>query len=242
LSLDVTFPLCHDASMPTSPESAALLQATIAQIAPWVPQVDNLGRSGNWLDLYYLLDYLCFAVDRAYPEIPCSKGCSHCCHNQLFRVTQVEWEVVREGLLALPDEKRKQVMENAWRMYASHYEALEGMAEAWSDGDNISKELHVGTPKTCPFLLENRCSIYEHRPAICRGYGYSSATIGPKVSLLICQQEGPAWIRHLEAKGIEQFPMPSWNPIQRQLERLNGDEPIKPMPLWLLEEAEHLEA
>jgi Fe-S-cluster containining protein len=85
-------------------------------------------------------------------------------------------------------------------------------------------------------LVDGRCSIYAHRPAICRGYGYFSATVAGNASLLICQEEGPAWIRHLEDSQVDQIPMPNWNPVQRQLEAMNPSGEIKPLPLWLLDE------
>lgn len=224
---------------PALPPSAPLLQATIAQVAPHIPAADNLGATGDWRDIYYMLDYLCFAVDRAYPEIPCGKGCSHCCHNQVFRVTHAEWEVVRQGLLEKPAAEREAFLARAREMYGPHRADLEAMAERWTAGEKAPSELHERAPKSCPLLQDGRCSIYEHRPAICRGYGYFSATIGDTASLLICQQEGPDWIRHLEASQVDVLPMPSWNPVQRHIEQLNVGRAIKPLPLWLLEEADH---
>lgn len=224
--------------MSALPPAASLLQATIRQVALNVPQSDNLGQSDDWRDLYYNLDYLCFAVDRAYPEIPCAKGCSHCCHNQLFRVSEAEWQTVRQGLAAMPAETRAALLAKAREMYAAHRGTLEAMASYWSCGEALAPGLHESAPKSCPLLVEGRCSIYAHRPAICRGYGYFSATVSGDNALLICKQEGPAWIKHLEAAGVEEIPMPNWNPVQRQVEHLNQGRPIKPLPLWLLEEAE----
>ena len=222
---------------PKLPASASLLQATLAKTAPMLLQADNLGGSDDWLDLYYLLDYMCFAVDQAYPQIPCSKGCSHCCRTAMFRVTRAEWEVVRRGLSELPDAERAHYLAKAREVYAPHRATLEALADHWSRGEAAPAELHETTPKVCPMLgADGRCSIYAHRPAICRGYGYFSATVKSEPSLLICRQEGPAWIRHLEETQVEQLPMPNWNPIQRQLERLNPTGEIKPLPLWLLDE------
>lgn len=222
---------------PKQPPGAPLLQATIAQVAPHVASADNLGRSGDWRDLYYVLDYLCFAVERAYPEIPCTRGCSHCCHNQVFRVSRVEWEAVREGLNALPPERRAAALSRAEAMYGPHRAALEGLADHWTRKEPAPAELHQSAPKSCPMLEDGRCSVYANRPGICRGYGYFSATVGGANSLLICQQEGPDWVSHLEAAAVDVLPMPNWNPVQRHLEALNDGGPIKPLPLWLLDEA-----
>lgn len=222
-----------------TPASASLLQATIRQVAPQILESDNVGRTGDTRDLYYLLDYLCFAVDRAYPEIPCAKGCSHCCHNQLFRVSEAEWATARDGLLALPEATRLAILDQAKAMYAAHRADLEAMAQAWTHGTATPVEAVQRAPKSCPALIAGRCSIYADRPGICRGYGYFSANVAESASLLICKQEGPAWIRALEESGVDQLPMPNWNPVQRRLEAISGPGgAIKPLPLWLLEMAE----
>jgi Fe-S-cluster containining protein len=231
----------HGVMEPVLPATAALLQATIRRSAPAIPQTDNLGQSGDERDLYYLLDYLSFAVERAYPEIPCGQGCSYCCNNQVFRVTDLEWQTLKSGLLALDESQRAGVFARARAEFGAHREALEQMATLWSAHERVEPDLHRSTPKGCPMLVEGRCSVYEDRPAICRGYGYFSATIEGTASLLICQQLGPDWIRQLENAGIEQVPMPNWNPVQRQLEQLNGQGAIKPLPLWLLEMAEAID-
>jgi Fe-S-cluster containining protein len=221
------------------PATAALLQATIRTTAPAIPGADNLGESNDPRDLYYLLDYLTFAVDRAYPEIPCTKGCNHCCHNQVFRVTGVVWARVRQALLAMRPDERAAALARTQALFGAHRAALEAMAELWTRGERVPQTLHDPTPKTCPMLGgDGRCTIYDARPAICRGYGYFSATIDEEPRLLICQQEGPGWIRHLEDTGVEQLPMPNWNPVQRQLESLNQGGAIKPLSLWLLEFAD----
>ena len=225
---------------PVLPATAALLQATIRRSAPAIPTADNLGTSGDERDLYYLLDYLSFAVDRAYPEIPCARGCSHCCTNQVFRVTHAEWHVVRGALEAMTVADRQAALARAHAEFGEHRAALEAMAALWTARDLVTAELHRSTPKGCPLLVEGRCSVYEERPAICRGYGYFSAAIDGDNRLLMCQQLGPDWIRQLESAGIEQVPMPNWAPVQRQLERINGDGAIKPLPLWLLELADEL--
>jgi Fe-S-cluster containining protein len=219
------------------PPAAALLKATIAHTAPLVPQSDNLGGSNDWRDLYYVLDYFSFAVDRAYPQIPCAKGCAHCCDTNLFRVSRAEWETLKRGLAGLDVSARAEIMGRVRETFAPHHAAMAGLATAWSAGESPNPELHAATPTRCPALgADGRCMAYEHRPAICRGYGYFSATVAGTPSLLICRQEGPGWIRHLESTEVSQFPMPNWNPIQRQIDALNPSGEIKPLPLWLLED------
>lgn len=221
---------------PDTPPGAALLQATIREMAPHFGRAENLNGSGDRRDLYWLIDYLGYAVDQAYPRIPCANGCSECCDNQVFRVSTLEWAEVRQGLLALDTETRALVVAHAVTVYGPYREALEGLAAAWTAGERGDPALHKATPITCPALVNGRCSVYHERPAICRAYGYFSATVDDKPSILMCKQRGPAWLDYLMSTGTEQLPMPSWNPVQRHLEALNGGQPIKPLPLWILDE------
>ena len=220
--------------------SLSLLQATIRSVAPSIPAANNLGTSGDYFDLYWLLDYLSFAVDQAYPAHPCRQGCSECCHNQVFRVTEAEWRVAREGLLQLDPTQREGILARAETVYGPFREAMEALAAAWTAGERPDPALHRDSPKTCPALEDGRCSIYAERPAICRAYGYFSAQVEGRPSLLICHQRGPAWVEALEAEGVTDLAMPNWNPVQRQLNQLNASGVIKPLPLWLLEEAQAL--
>lgn len=221
----------------STPAGAALLQATIRDLAPSFGRATNLGETDDRADLYWLIDYLCFAVDQAYPRIPCGGGCSECCTNQLFRVSAAEWAVVRRGLAALPAGTREAVYAYNHTIYAAHRANLEGLAAAWTAGERAAPALHADTPSPCPMLIDGRCGVYADRPAICRAFGYFSATVDDKASILMCHQRGPDWIRALEADGVENLPMPSWNPIQRKVEELNGRRPIKPLPLWLLDDS-----
>jgi len=51
-----------------------------------------------------------------------------------------------------------------------------------SDGDK--EILCVGKPgQRCPFVKDNRCSIYEDRPAVCRKFGEERELQCPKAKL-----------------------------------------------------------
>lgn len=85
-------------------------------------------------------------VLRYAEHIECRAGCSDCC-SQSFLVSEVEGALLREGLLGLESAARSEVIQRA-----RSYEAGSGQA--------------------CPALSSSgRCTIYEHRPRICRKYG-----------------------------------------------------------------------
>lgn len=79
-------------------------------------------------------------------QIQCKAGCSDCCH-QTFRVSEIEGELLREGLSKLGEETRHDIEQRARR---------------WNPD--------VRDP--CPVLSqEGHCRLYDHRPRICRKYG-----------------------------------------------------------------------
>lgn len=79
-------------------------------------------------------------------HIQCAPGCSQCCH-QSFRVSELEGELLREGLSTLDEPTRNDILRRA-RAYVPDQR----------------------TP--CPVLSnDGRCRLYEHRPRICRKYG-----------------------------------------------------------------------
>lgn len=85
-------------------------------------------------------------VERYREHIQCRAGCSDCCH-QTFRVSEIEGAWLREGLAALPDDERADILERA---------------RAWQPDGR----------RPCPVLGDDdRCRLYAHRPRICRKYG-----------------------------------------------------------------------
>ncbi len=113
------------------------------QRAPGEPG-DERGRLRRHLTI---LDRDVDAVMRAHPgSVECRPGCSECCH-QTFRVSELEGEMLPEAWPPRRPEERAAIVERA-RAYTA--EARE----------------------PCPVLnSEGCCSLYEHRPRICRKYG-----------------------------------------------------------------------
>jgi hypothetical protein len=91
------------------------------------------------------------------PERPpaCRPGCAHCCY-QAVGVSAPEVFAIYDHLRATrpPDE-----LESAVRRIREADDRTRGMTSA----DRLSPDL------PCPFLDEERCTIYEVRPLACRG-------------------------------------------------------------------------
>lgn len=92
-------------------------------------------------------------------HLTCRAGCSGCCHHHLS-VFSVEAAHVRRAVAALPAETRARVAQQA---------RLVNAREA------------AGAAVACPLLVDDRCSIYEARPLICRTQG---------LPLLIAAEDG----------------------------------------------------
>lgn len=93
------------------------------------------------------------AIRGDYPDWLCRMGCDGCCHRlaEIPRLTNEEWDWLREGLVALPKESLREI-------------ELEVAAL-------IEQPLR---PIVCPLLNRSTgvCQVYAHRPVACRTYGF----------------------------------------------------------------------
>lgn len=76
-------------------------------------------------------------------EMKCKEGCSKCCYTDIS-IFKVESERIKDWFNSKDEEAQK----NLKRLWSTQNEA-----------------------KACPFLYEEKCSIYDVRPVICRTQG-----------------------------------------------------------------------
>jgi Fe-S-cluster containining protein len=106
--------------------------------------------SNSYRQLIEQVDELTAKLSVHYAShLVCRAGCSGCCHHHLS-VFAVEAEAVREAIVALPNQIRGVIEQQA---------------------REVIKREAACEPVACPLLVENRCSIYEARPLICRTQG-----------------------------------------------------------------------
>lgn len=83
----------------------------------------------------------------------CAKGCDACCRQlaDVPRLSAAEWDLLREGLAALPAERLRAI--------GRDIAALAGSP---------------ARPVVCPLLdqASGACPVYAHRPVACRSYGF----------------------------------------------------------------------
>lgn len=111
--------------------------------------------------VFWLRREAALVADAASGVAACKTGCAHCCHISVL-VAEPEAKEIGRAI------GRKPAAVPVDRFFTGA-EALDevdgGNAAATAKRDVVSQEA-LGVP--CPFLIENRCSIYAHRPLACR--------------------------------------------------------------------------
>ena len=108
-------------------------------------------------------------------EVPCRLGCTSCCIGP-FPITLLDVHTLQQGLADLPPDHRHRIEQRA----IEHTAAMEAafpqlthtdLLDNWSDQeiDRLVTEFHH---HPCPALeTDGRCSVYHHRPLVCRSMG-----------------------------------------------------------------------
>ena len=167
------------------------------------------------------------AFSDAYPgEVTCRAGCSECCRS-FFEVGLLEGLCLSRGVAALPAGRRGEAVERSWA-------AVKGIDAARRDGDPFArapevfvKDLALDHARSlsgvfCPLLDDaGGCSIYPHRPVVCRYYGL------PRLHPAHADQHDYCYLnfRGLRARGEEPdvsmaMDVPGW---RRRLDGLEGE-------------------
>jgi len=93
------------------------------------------------------------AIRNCHSDWLCRQGCDGCCRRlaEVPKITEVEWDLLQEGLAALPSERFREV--------SNEIVALTGQ---------------VSQPIVCPLLnrVNGECLVYAQRPVACRTYGF----------------------------------------------------------------------
>jgi len=106
----------------------------------------------QYLELINQLLQKYFEAQKDY--IHCKPGCSHCCESGEYPYSETEFEYLMLGYNTLSEQEKAVVQGKIERIKKDKIE-------------NKDKEfLHE-----CPFLIDKKCSVYNHRGIICRTHG-----------------------------------------------------------------------
>jgi Fe-S-cluster containining protein len=113
-------------------------------------------------------------VTKSGETVSCKAGCAACCR-QLVPISWTEARQLRALVDAMPEPRRSEVRAR----FADAVDRLDAaglLAEVRSFDALPEKQFLTVHPRylalgiACPFLVDESCSIYAHRPLICREY------------------------------------------------------------------------
>lgn len=107
------------------------------------------------------------------PYIFCKKGCAKCCKNAEFPFSALEISYLFEGIDRLDINTQDKITAKIKQINA--------------EKDNFDGEKFL---YDCPFLIDDVCSVYEHRGLVCRTFGLITTKAGKdNVKLPFCYAE-----------------------------------------------------
>lgn len=118
------------------------------------------------------------------PFIFCKEGCSYCCKNSQFPYSLTEMQYLLSAIENL-DEKTQSIIEDNLQKILSKKENYRGK--------NFKYD--------CPFLVNNKCSVYNNRGVICRTFGLMTKTDENKVKAPFCSHLGLNYSNVLNLKA-----------------------------------------
>jgi Fe-S-cluster containining protein len=84
----------------------------------------------------------------------CKEGCSHCCERGQYPFSALELKYLMQGYNKLSQEEKDIIQKKIEQVVA--------------DAKTTKDEVYL---HECPFLINKKCSVYEHRGIICRTHG-----------------------------------------------------------------------
>ena len=136
----------------------------------------------------------------------CKRGCTFCCENGDYPLSQLELEYLMQGYIALDNNIKIQVQNNI-------------------------KNMQKGGK--CPFLIKNECSVYNYRPIICRVHGLAYICKDNIVKLPYCVNYNLNYAKYYNNEQIQFEPIDENLDTTNILKDLNYGE-IKNLYDWLI--------
>lgn len=119
--------------------------------------------------------------------ICCKEGCSGCCEIGDYPFTQLEMMYLMQGYKSLPTNVQLQVRDNLMAVKRNR----------------VSTHLYY----KCPFLINNKCSVYKYRGITCRTYGLAYLCDDKTVKMPECVHEGLCYSNALDGDYLAVEPI-----------------------------------
>ncbi len=195
-------------------------------------------------DVYTLLNQLSSDVLDMYPHIACRTQCNRCCKGtSMPTASPAEWEMVHDYLTRFySPEDQAQLIERVRAYYNPNRDAYWQVHDTIQQAPDLQKleQFKKVLPRLeatqCPFLVEEKCSVYMSRPAKCRAHGAFLFQLQDHVQLHACAEEVDKMEAYLEQQGSRKVTIPFWNPFEEKI--INSYNPPGAvstiLPIWLV--------
>lgn len=123
--------------------------------------------------LFFIQTKLNGFFEKQKPYIFCKKGCSMCCKNATFPYSSIEVQYLMLGFSSLDTATQDLVRNN-----------IQSVIDAKKNykGNDFKYD--------CPFLVNDACSVYNHRGIICRSFGLLHNGTDGRMKIPFCCFDG----------------------------------------------------
>ena len=97
----------------------------------------------------------------------CKAGCSYCCL-QVPELYAIEFEAIKEAQQKLLRPVRKLIATQTKKVLEAFDRIAREHPEAISDNDLNAQGIRLMPRIPCPYLVNQKCAVYQVRPTICR--------------------------------------------------------------------------
>lgn len=97
----------------------------------------------------------------------CKKGCSYCCEQGDYPLSEPEFEYLMQGYNKLDSNIKSQIQENIKKLKQENKNSY-----------------------TCPFLIDRTCTVYKYRPFVCRTFGVLTEDSKGNPAFPFCSTKG----------------------------------------------------
>jgi len=107
------------------------------------------------------------------PFIFCKEGCAHCCKNSQFPYSLTEMKYLLSAIETLEHDTITKIENNLQKTL-----------------DKKQKYRGKKFKYDCPFLINDKCSVYNYRGVICRTFGLMTNVEGVGIKAPFCSHKG----------------------------------------------------
>lgn len=128
----------------------------------------------------------------AYPEMRCRSGCNECCKHHGSPISYaLEWQAIQSWLEARPEQLAG--------LRLRYQELKQALAQRLAQGLNPLSLSAALFEVPCPFIDNERCTIYPVRPMTCRAFGNTLLAAAPESAeeIYTCNPEKDRWEQEL---------------------------------------------